>query len=185
MTPLVALASHGRMRATWGLLSLVLMGCDLGAEERRLARLEADRVRREAAASAEIAEAMNAPAPPPTDRPPTKEELRAENEALAKAKAADAKDLKKQHDAFPAKVKREAGCATAEIEAYETLHVEGCPTFYPPGASPALFEEAKALGFRRIHNHSIGKAWCSYYLSAYPQQKLWKCNNAGGSWPGP
>lgn len=89
--------------------------------------------------------------------------------------------------AFALKVKQAAQCVSSvtEDDLADTLHTEGCEHFGAPAAEPALFEEAKELGFYRIHNQSIGKAWCSYYLSNYPVQKVWKCNNTGGSWPGP
>lgn len=88
---------------------------------------------------------------------------------------------------FAAKVKQVAQCdsSVAEDDLADTLHTEGCEQpIGAPGAKPALFEEGKELGFYRFHDHSIGKAWCSYYLSKFPEQKIWKCNPTGGSWPG-
>lgn len=109
------------------------------------------------------------------------------NRALEKARAQDAAAAKAMRKPFADKVKVEAQCASVEIEGSEqdTLHAEGCASFEPPLMAPALFQEAKNLGFKRILNHSVGKAWCSYYLVNFPGQKIWKCNNAGGSWPGP
>lgn len=176
------------MRTSFLLLVPLVAGCEVRSDEqKRLDRLDRDRERLAAAAAAREEEERSRPPPAPGSTTPrlTEADKRAEEEALKKAKAADDADLKKLHDAFPAKVKKQAGCTSVVIEANETLRAEGCSSFYPPAASPALFEEAKTLGFRLIHNRSVGKAWCSYYLSNYPQQKLWKCNNAGGSWPGP
>lgn len=108
------------------------------------------------------------------------------DKAMDKARAEDAVALKAKRGPFAAKIKAEAGCASAVVEGPEqdTLHTEGCTSFGAPAASPELFREAQTLGFVRIHNHSIGRAWCSYYLQNFPTQKTWKCNPTGGSWPG-
>lgn len=107
-----------------------------------------------------------------------------QNKAIEKAKAQDSASIKAMRKPFANKVKAEAQCASAEVEGpdSDTLHVEGCEALGAPVTNPALFQEAKNLGFYRIHNHSQGKALCSYYLSRFPAQKVWKCSV--DAWPG-
>jgi len=103
---------------------------------------------------------------------------------MNKARLADHKAAVAARKVFAEKVKRSAQCQTAILEgdASDTLHSTGCVNFAPPLTDSGTFDEAKQLGFSRIHNH-VGKAMCSYYLQNYPSQKVWKCDVK--KWPEP